>query len=369
MTKKHLWMGIFLLIAGSQLGATDCGQVIRDSGFDLWCGDSLCAWKLERGQVKKVPTWNEGDPGVSLVGDDVAIEQLTPVASSDANGGCIEFDLIANVDADTDVELNVDLDGDGSIDHSERIPSSKWQPLTFVLPIQGSYDGIRFEIAKTGNGNAVVAQIQAQTSTGCGGLSPILAGPMPDGATTCDVDTDCASGHCVNSSGLFGQGTCVGCRGDSDCSSGDVCGLGSPLTPVLAIPQECVAPAGKQLGDDCGEGSECATGICSVRVCSTCAGATCTDGEACGPAWPSEGSFGFTPYVCSPNAGVRKFGEPCASNDDCASGTCNGTPRSQCDDGRACATAADCPFGGIDTTDPLQQGPCNPVGIQGGSCQ
>src|ERR1700760_1428987 len=94
------------VLAASQMGNTDCGQAIRDSGFDLWCGDSLCAWKVERGSVERVATWNQGDSGVGLVGSDVAIEQLTPVTSGD--GTCIEVTMVANVDRSTDVELNID---------------------------------------------------------------------------------------------------------------------------------------------------------------------------------------------------------------------------------------------------------------------
>jgi len=369
--KKLIPTAAFVLVAGSQLGATDCGQVIRDSGFDLWCGDQLCAWKLERGDIKKVPTWTDGDFGVSLIGDDVAIEQLTPVASTDGNGNCIEFDLIANVDETAQVQLDVDIYGDGSVEDTERIPTSHWQPLSFLLPIEGTYGGIRFEIAKQGSGNAVVAQIQAQTSMSCAGLSPIYPMPAPDGAT-CTSSANCRSNNCVPS--LF-SGVCAGCNHDNDCSGGDVCGLGAATSPLYAIPQECIAPASKQLADNCLEDQECASGICSGGLCSTCGntGTTCSDGEACGPAWPQPADYPLvawiTPDMCSPNAGVRKTGEPCASNADCTSGTCNGTPRSQCDDGRACATAADCPFGGDDTQDPLQQGPCNPVGIQGGTCQ
>jgi len=66
---------------------------------------------------------------------------------------------------------------------------------------------------------------------------------------------------------------------------------------------------------------------------------------------------------------VRKSGEPCASDDDCASGTCDGTTRTQCTDGRTCASAANCPFGGDETQNGLQNGPCNAVGVQGGSCR
>src|SRR5688572_3846364 len=97
---------LFVVVVASQMGATKCGQVLRDPGFDLWCGDQLCAWKLERGEVKRVATWHEGDAGVELVGPDVAIAQLTPVNSGDDT--CIQFNLVANVDENAEVYLNVD---------------------------------------------------------------------------------------------------------------------------------------------------------------------------------------------------------------------------------------------------------------------
>src|ERR1700749_2479094 len=95
---------IILALAASQVGATDCGQAIKDPGFDLWCGDTLCSWTIERGAIAKVPTRTEGGPGVELVGDDVAIDQVSPVAASD--GSCIELDLSANVDEHAQVEIN-----------------------------------------------------------------------------------------------------------------------------------------------------------------------------------------------------------------------------------------------------------------------
>src|ERR1700689_2726105 len=135
---------IIVAAAATQLGSTDCGQVIRDSGFDLWCGDALCAWTTERGAILKVPTWNEGDPGVQFVGDDGAIEQLTPVDSSD--GTCIEFDLIANIDDNAEVDLNIDVNGDGTVEQSERLPTSNWASLTYKIALRAPFAGVRFAV-------------------------------------------------------------------------------------------------------------------------------------------------------------------------------------------------------------------------------
>jgi len=365
--KKIIWTMVVVAAAGSQLGSTDCGQVLRDPSFDLWCGDHLCAWKVERGQIAKVPTWNQGDPGVELDGSDVAIEQLSPVNNIDTQ--CIEFDLIADVDETAEVDLNIDVFGDGSVEHSERIPTSHWKPVSFLLPIQGTYSGIRFELAKHGSGRAVIAQVQAQTSDQCGGLPAIVPAPAPDGAA-CSAPSGCRSGLC--GAGTLFADQCVGCDGTGPCGAGQVCGLGDPTSPVFGIPLECVAAGARQLGDNCYADAECATGICTAGACSTCRtdGTGCTAGQTCQAAWPQPASFmGFywhTPYLCNAGAHQGAAGAACASDDDCASANCAGPARQQCDDGRACATAADCPFGDHNG---LENGPCNTVGVQGGSCQ
>ncbi len=359
-------------LAVSQMGATDCGgNALRDPGFDLWCGDGLCAWKIERGDVAKVATWNQGDPGVELVGDDVAIEQLSPVASSD--GSCLEFSMIANIESTAQVTLNLDIFGDGSIEHSETIPTSNWALLTFELPIQGVYGGIRFELAKVGTGKAVLAQIGARVvdAAKCDHFAPAVAAHAPDGAP-CGGGADCASGLCSDVAGISLTGTCAGCT-EGSCGSGESCGYGPPVSPVRVVPMECVAKAAKALGETCLKSSECASNICRAAssygfgACSSCTSdSDCAAGQSCGLAW-GVNDLGATiaqPFVCAPLQHVLAPGTACASNEDCASSVCVGTERKQCDDGRACATAANCPV-----ASDLKSGPCTTVGIQGGSCQ
>jgi hypothetical protein len=145
-------------LAAGQLGATDCGGgITRDPGFDLWCGDKLCAWKIERGNVQPAPTWHEGDAGVELLDINTAIEQFTPVNSND--GTCIRFDLISDVAETAQAELAVDIYGDGTAERTFEIPTAHWKPLSFLFALKPPFTGIRFEIAKRGPGHAVVAMV------------------------------------------------------------------------------------------------------------------------------------------------------------------------------------------------------------------
>ena len=362
------------VVALSQVGATDCGEVIRDSGFDLWCGDHLCAWKVVRGDVRRVGTWNAGDSGVELVGDDAAIQQLAPVNSSD--GLCIEFTLIANVDENAEVFLDVDVQADGRVERQERVPTARWEPVAFRLFVKPPYDGIRFELEKHGAGTAVLAQIGARISDGCDGLPQIDAGPRPDGSG-CVEAADCASGRCAVTplpppgGSAFGT-VCTGCDpAAAACGAGEVCGIGNPLAPVLAVPVECVPAGTRQLAEQCIADDQCASGICAiptagaVGLCSACAGSSC-GGGACAPAWDVVDTDAFVefigPHVCRPGEHAGTPGDACGTDADCASDRCNGPPRKVCNDGRPCGDTSSCPTAG------LQPGACTTVGVEGGSC-
>jgi len=353
---------LVLGLAATQLGATECGQVLRDPGFDLWCGDHLCSWKVVRGDIARAPTWHSSDAGVELVGEDAAISQLAPVDSGD--GTCIHFELVANVDDDVEAFLALDIYGDGSIDRRERLPASKWKPLSYNLSIKAPFDGIRFELSKQGAGRAVLGRIHAETARAedCAGLPPIDGGPAPLGGS-CVENADCGSGMCrlVPSPSPFGVAfRCVGCEpppGAPTCGAGLVCGLGEPRSPVRDVPYECVPAGGDELGELCLTNAECGSQVCNGYICSTCMN-DCSGAELCGPAWPRG------PSVCSPGEHRRASGEPCATDADCRSGTCNGAQRRTCEDGRPCGNPGDCPV-----TEGLAPGACTTVGVTGGSCQ
>jgi hypothetical protein len=382
---RKLTSTLFFAAVATQVGATDCGQALRDPGYDLWCGDDLCAWKVERGEIKRVPTWHEGDSGVELVGTDAAISQLSPLDSADGqcrdkpDGGttctspdnvCLEFSLLANIDENAVVDLNLDIFNDGRIEHTQRLPIASWQTISYKIVIGQPFAGVRFQLAKSGSGTAQLANIGARLARNCDGLPVIEPGLAPLGSPCKDAG-DCVSGICgtgespVPFPGVNGflQPTlvCVGCDVDNNCSAGSVCGVGEGQSPVRAQETVCVPLNTKQLGESCFWFNECASGRCTGGVCSTCKdNSDCGSGESCAEAWDAV----FSAWTCAPNAHARQTGEPCATHADCASSVCLGEERTQCNDGRACVTAAQCPF-----AEGLKNGPCTTVGIQGGICQ
>jgi hypothetical protein len=347
-----------VLAAATQLGVTDCGGgITRDPGFDLWCGDQLCAWKLERGDVARAATWHAEDAGVALLEPGTAIEQFSPVDSGD--GTCIRFDLVADAAEDAQAELSIDIYGDGSVERVFPIPTAHWKSVSYRFAVKAPYTGIRFEIAKRGAGHAVVARMRAAiVREGCAGIAPLDGGPAPLGVL-CDEDAGCTSGICAALDLFSGHGRCAGCDPFAPtCAAGQICGLTEPGPPERPVPVACVPAAARQLGEQCLFDGECATGVCTFGMCSTCD----PDGDACTGTTCSSTYFPG-PHLCGADRGRGKRGDPCVHSRDCASQSCRGMERRQCTDGRACVTSANCP---VDLN--LTPQPCTTVGIQGGTC-
>jgi hypothetical protein len=164
-------------------GANDCNPVLEDPGFDLWCGDALCSWKLVRGEVRKAPTWHAADLGVEFAGADTAIQQVSDVTSAD--GTCLEFSMISDVRDDAQLVLEIDAFGDGTVERAEAIPATEWERVTLRLRFDGPYERVRFALAKRGPGHAVLAQLDAELVDGeCTAAFAIV--PCRDPSGTCD---------------------------------------------------------------------------------------------------------------------------------------------------------------------------------------
>jgi hypothetical protein len=368
---KRALRGLLCLAAAPMLMGSECEQpLVQNASFDVWCGDTLCDWNVDAGRVAKVPTWHERDYGVGLVGDPAEISQRLPFTSDDLS--CIHFDLLANVDDSTNVELTMDFVG-GAFSHQETIPSGTWTPLSYHLVTPSYFQSLRISIRKTGAGKAELAQIQASKASNCSGAPPVGELQRPAGAA-CEMAGQCAGATCrarTAAGTLFGDDTglqvCAACTGDADCGAGMVCGTGWSSTFIQPYPA-CAPAAAAVLGDRCLVDGECASGTCCQGVCSTCCASggapACAAGTTCAArAKTGDGKPARTAWQCAPDGGHGAAGTACLANDDCASGACaGGGVLSVCADGRRCASDADCPTG-------APGNPCTAIGVAGGQCQ
>jgi hypothetical protein len=337
------------------LGAPSCGHVLEDEGFDLWCGDQLCNWELEDGDIAKVATWHEGDPGVELIGPSVAISQL---ADRWADGGCLRFEALADVDELAAVTLEIDFYDDGTVDYEARIPTSRWEPVSLLITEARWYYGARFRVRKLGNGRAALAQIEITTSDKCV-EPPVDLGPRLDGMQ-CNDELGCASGICSDAT----LGICQGC--DAGGCGADVCGLTTGAPAFYTLHRACTAPASHVLGERCLGDQECASGVCAAGVCSACASADdCGAGEACVAATTTELIFPFR--VCATDGQIASGGF-CLGDDQCAGGSCSGSGELRvCQvDGRTCTDDSDCQA--IDLGSEPPDNLCVSLGVRDGRC-
>jgi len=338
-------------------GESECGPpIIENNGFDLWCGDHLCGWEVEAGQVRQVPTWHRSDKGVELVGERVVISQLSDATWYAVE--CIRFDLVADVEMTATLTLEVDFYDDGVVEFSEPIPTSHWEPIYYLVTPPYYYQDIRFRVTKEGPGQVVLAQVHADRDEGCPARKDLALGEY------CASDWECASGICnrdvIGTTWAY-LPTCGECRDSEDCGSGEVCGLEVPCRPSHYFYTSC-GPAGRhEFAERCAFAKECATGHCSRDgVCSTCTNSLdCDSGEEC--TTHEDIDTWSVPWQCDPGGGGTDSGEPCLTDQDCASGTCLGEwGLAICtDDGRPCESAEDCP----------RDEECVTIGTIGGTCE
>jgi hypothetical protein len=287
---KRLASLVLIACASLVLGAKGCdGDILSDPTFHTWCGDSLCAWKVEEGHVARAPTWHENDVGVSLVDTPTAISQTVTDTPK-----CILFTTIADVDPAAQVVLQLDFNADGSIDDEQPIAATGFASSRNQITAPLYYTGIRFVIRKKGQGRAVLAQIRAQTVDNCSS-PPLKLHDLSLGSVCApgDGSQECASSVCC-------QGLCADCCGDIDADGG-------------------IVPGTTQGCGDAGDGCmRRATGIRPGALTQT------------------------IPFQCSPGQRTRGAQQECLADDDCQSGTCVGASSSEFDLTLADGSPGDC---------------------------
>jgi hypothetical protein len=188
--KKLSQAAFFALVAWLTMFA-DCDRnVTRDPGFSDWCGDKLCNWNVEHGEVKRVPTWDKNDFGVEFetgadAGDPanfVQISQLT--VETDAQ--CLLFTSVGNLADDAQLSISADFNNDGTIDFTGPIGQAEWTQVQTEITTPQVYRGITFYLQKEGLSRATLAQMRVQASSGCTKPPPQLT-QLPIG-DLCQLD-------------------------------------------------------------------------------------------------------------------------------------------------------------------------------------
>lgn len=329
------------------MGTGECGEpILKDTGFDIWCGDKLCAWTVESGDIKRVPTWHRSDFGVELVGDFVALSQVATKKAS-----CLEVALQANADEGVSLTLELDFFDDGKVDYVQPLLSDNWQTARHNITPPTYYEGLRVRVVKRGAGRAVIARIRIATGTDCKD-PPIDTTERPLG-TVCEKSMQCASGYCANALqyGALSTKTCGRCEGDQDCQPGERCGLeASPYRWLRA----CVKEGSRAFGSRCIADPECETGVCCEGSCSACCPADgdhpapCAGSGKCAAAVINS-IFGNhpAPALCDPGLGAGAPGDNCLGDSDCASARCHGQGElKQCLlEGLPCSADSECALG------------------------
>lgn len=180
----RLAVGLSCLVLG---GACPLDE---DPGFDEWCGERLCRWELISGEIRKAPTWHERDHGVELLGPEVVLSQVTDIDSA----SCLEFKVIGDIDPAASVYLEMDFLADGTTEYRQRIPSARWEPLSFLVTAPTWYEGVELVIRKESDGRVVLARLEVGDARGCTG-QPIPLSNRPTNAG-CETADQCAGGRC-----------------------------------------------------------------------------------------------------------------------------------------------------------------------------
>lgn len=265
---KKLGQVLFFSLVAWLTMFADCDRnVTQDPGFSDWCGDHLCSWKVEHGQISKVPTWDQNDFGILMVstacdlmggcadGGNGAFVQLSQL-TVEQDARCLLFTSVGKFDPEAQVSLAADFDNDGIIDVTRTLGSASWTQVQAEITAPPAYRGITFYLQKDGVSDATLAQLRVQATHGCQ-APPVELQQLPIG-DPCSFDGgECGPGSVC--APIVGQsyGICSACQ--SSCFNGVECAQYRTNMPFLCVPDRHLLPPGQP----CLKGNDCASGACT----------------------------------------------------------------------------------------------------------
>jgi len=234
------------------LTAGDCDRNVTDDPlFHDWCGESLCSWQVTGGEVKRVPTWDSRDFGISFL-DGASIAQRT----SEQEAQCLLFTSVGDLEPSAGMTIGADFNNDGTLDFSAPLGSARWSTVQIEIAAPRAYRGITFHVTKGGSGTATLAQLRVQAPSACAGAAPLELSDLPMG-DACGESTECAAGlQCAGKpdGGLYGL--CSECA--DTCAGGAICRQRNFWMPFQCGPGEGRGASGAK----CLNGSDCQSGTC-----------------------------------------------------------------------------------------------------------
>jgi hypothetical protein len=248
---SHAGVAAPVAFAGTMLGADCQGNIVQDPTFRDWCGDALCAWHTDHGQIQRVPTWDPQDFGVSFL-DGSEISQVT----EESQATCILFTSVGDIAPSAQMTVSVDFDNDGTVDYTAPLGAATWQKVQAEISAPPAYTGITFHVSKNGTGTAILAEMRIQETTGCTATAPTLQNLGL--GETCSSTSECAAGLVCPGQSDAGISVCSQCDDAAPCGGGVACARWSVFLPGQCGPGKGLGSAGAP----CVAGSDCASGKC-----------------------------------------------------------------------------------------------------------
>lgn len=130
-------------------------DLIDDPGFQIWCGETLCNWALEEGEIARVSTWHDHDYGVELIGSPVVLSQ-----QGRSGATCVRVETVSHVAASAEVTVEIDVEDDGVIDEVVPVPpTTGFESRRREVRLDASTETVYF-VRKSGTGRAVLARVR-----------------------------------------------------------------------------------------------------------------------------------------------------------------------------------------------------------------
>jgi hypothetical protein len=356
---------ITLLVLLSWCTLAACtGADLDDGGvlIDSTCADALCGWEVSQGSLVSSASWHEHQRAVELAETPT---RITRKLSGAPNVPCLSLTILAEIESDGGLEVQLDFDDDGSIDARTSIPALRWRNTTVPLRTPAEYRSLRINLERQGPGQVRIASLRLSADwTSCLSTTPTT---QSDGAL-CSIDQTCSSGRCVlghcarcgvqgceegegcRSSeecrdGACAAGICRACAKRGDCAEGLGCSVAGQCAgrscTQAALPATTAFPGEEGTCGSCATDTDCPATFCVLGRCAGCrTNADCASGQVCA----YDDSLSATHRACrSPLTSIVARGGLCEADEDCESGLrCDASHGRAKRCGFSCAVDSEC---------------------------